>query len=66
MAKKCYFENLPLWKFPKLSGVTYQLKSFQIGYIFEILSQNKFLKKIPTVSLILTLLSASYERSTHQ
>ena len=57
MAKMHHFENPPLWKFPKLSGGTYCLKSFQI-YIFKILKQVP--QKVPTGSQILTLLRHSY------
>ena len=28
--KMCYFENMPLWIFPKVLGGTYRLKSFLI------------------------------------
>ena len=43
--KNVRFWKSAIWKFPKLSGVTCWLKFFKIWYIFEILSQNKFLKK---------------------
>ena len=66
-----YGKNVPLWKFtimefPKVLGGIYWPKSFQIWYIFKILSKNKFLKKCLRGSQILTLPSClSFCRSIH-